>query len=213
MRAGFATIVLCAALATACDPPAPSSGAAPSSSPAATAGAEAPSGSNEALCAALARRAPFELSSCKTKLQSARTADGAVVSYLPCLTGPCPVALERDGKLAAIAVQNLTNAHFFTGKKRSVLVVETRFVKAEGKRTSGSVAVITLDGAEPVRAEDFAADDIDATNPEHVVSRVVTIEVSRSEIRLRGKVEEQGPGGKLLASKPIDESHPLPTLD
>jgi hypothetical protein len=210
MKTRIAQALGLAALAGACDPPA--TGSAPSAASSAAASGEAP-GSNDAICAALASRAPFELASCKTKLRRERAADGAMVSYLPCMAGPCPVALERDGKLGAIAVQNLVKAHFFTGKKRSVLVVETRFVKAEGKRTSGSVAVITLDGAEPVRAEDFPADDIDATNPDHVVSRVVAIEVSRSEIRLKGKVDEQGKGGALLGSKAVDETHALPTLD
>ena len=214
-----------AALACACDPPAPGSGAAPSSPapgggaassasalPSDTASGAAMTSSKD-LCAALAMRAPFELRSCEARLRRARAADGAVISYLVCDTGPCPVAIERDGKLGAIAVQNLTAAHFLTGKKRSVLVAETRFSKAEGKRVTGSVVMITLDGADPVRAEEHGGDDVDATHDDHVVSKQVEIAVTPAEIHITGIVEERGEGGKVLSSKPVDETYPLPALD
>jgi hypothetical protein len=165
------------------------------------------------LCDQLAKQPALTLTSCASNLRRARAADGAIISYLPCGTGACPVTVERAGKLGTIAIDGLSNAHFFTGKKKSVLVAETRFVKEEGKVTGGAVEIVTLDGAEPVRSAKFDADGVDARDADHVVSKVVKIGVTRAELRISGRSEEHGPGGKLVRGAAIDEKHALPPLD
>jgi len=94
-----------------------------------------------------------------------------------------------------------------------VLVAQMRSVKDNGQLTGGTVAIVTLDGPEPVRASEFASDEIDARNMDHVVSKVVKVSVTHSEVRLTGKIEEHDKSGALTSSKPIDETHPLPPLD
>lgn len=165
------------------------------------------------LCDQLAKQPALTLTACASNLHRARAADGAIVSYLPCGSGACPVTVERDGKLATIAIEGLSNAHFLTGKKKSVLVAETRFVKEEGKITGGAVEILTLDGAEPVRSAKFGADEVDARDADHVVSKVVKIAVTHTEVRISGRSEEHGPAGKLVRGSAIDEKHALPPLD
>lgn len=164
------------------------------------------------ICAELAKQPLLNTANCSASLQRARTADGAIVSYLPCGTGVCPIALERDGKLASIGVEGLTSAHFVSGKKKSALVIETRFVKENGERTGSTVEIVSLDAA-PARAGAFPADEVDARNPDHVVSKTIKVSVTRAEVRLTGKVEEHGPGGTITSTRTIDEKHPLPALD
>lgn len=164
------------------------------------------------LCGELAKQPLLNTASCASTLRRAKTVDGAVVSHMECGYGVCPVALEKDGKLASIGVDGLTAAHFLNGKKKSLFVVEARKVKDEGKASSSSIEVITLDGA-PVRAATYPGDDIDSHDPDHVISKVVTLTFTRTALHLKGKREEYGPGGKVLATQPIDETHALPPLD
>lgn len=165
------------------------------------------------LCAELAKRKDLTLTACASNMRRARAADGAIVSYLACGSGLCPVTVERGGKLGVAGIEGLNNAFFFTGKKKSVLVVGTRFVKDEGKVTGGAVEIVTLDGPEPIRSAKFDGDGVDARDADHVTSKVVQIAVTRAELRLTGNVEVHGPGGKLEQTRPIDEKHPLPPLD
>ena len=166
-----------------------------------------------ALCEALAKKGPFELGGCKTSVQRARGADGAIVSFVRCGAGACPVAVERDEKLGAIALPNLTATFFVTGKKKSALVGVTRYSEDDGKHTGGKIWVVALDGPEPVKVEEHAADEIDARDPARVTQRIVSVEVSRSEIRVKGSRDERAADGKVLASKKVDERYPLPALD
>lgn len=176
-------------------------------------GGEVPIRPTAAVCDAIAARWPFDAASCKTTLRRARTPDGAILSYAPCASGPCPIALERGSELAAIALTNLTNAHFLRGKTRSVLVAETRYVKEEGKLTGGALTVIALDGPEPTMSPEIPYDQIDARDPARVVSRVVDAVITRAEIRVSGWIEEKSPDGKVLSKKRVQETHALPPMD
>ena len=176
-------------------------------------GGEVTVGSSAGLCDALGKKGPFELGTCKTSLQRARAADGAIVSFVRCGAGACPVAIEREGSLGAIALTNLTGVFFVTGKKKSLLVGVSRFTEDAGKHTGGKVVVVGLDGAEPVRVGEHAADEIDARDPARAVQRIVSVEVTRSEIRVKGSQEEKAADGKVLSSRKVDDRHPLPALD
>jgi hypothetical protein len=176
-------------------------------------GGEVPVSTTSALCEALAKRGPFDLEACKTNLRRARAADGAVVSYVPCASGACPVAIERGGKLGAIPLFGLSSAQFLWGKKRSVLVAQMRTVKDSGKRSGGSVAILALDGDEPKSLGEFPTDEVDARDPSRVLSKVVTVKVTRAELKLTGKSQVQTADGKVTDEKSIDETHPLPPLD
>jgi hypothetical protein len=176
-------------------------------------GGEVTVSSTGALCEALAKKGPFELTGCKTSAQRARVADGAIVSFVRCGAGACPIAIEREGKLGAIALTNLTGVFFVTGKKKSLLVGVTRFSEDGGKHTGGKVAVVALDGAEPVKVGEHAADEIDARDPARAVQRIVSVEVTRSEVRVKGSREEKAADGKVLSSQKVDDRYPLPALD
>lgn len=164
------------------------------------------------LCGELAKQSMFQTASCAAQILRARAPDGAIVSHVPCGYGVCPIAVERDGKVASIGVDGLTVARFVAGKKKAVLVIERRWVKDDGKISGSAVSIVTLDGA-PVLGEPFSGDEIDSRDPDHVISKVVKIDATRAGVRVTGKRDEVGPNGKILASQPIDETHPLPPLD
>lgn len=176
-------------------------------------GGEVTVGSSGALCEALGKKGAFEVGTCKTSLQRARAADGAIVSFARCGTGACPVVIERDGKMGVIALNNLTSAFFVTGKKKSVLVGITRFVEAAGKRSGATIVVVGLDGAEPVKLAEHAGDEVDARDAGRTVQRIVSVDVTRTEIRVTGTTDERGADGKVLSTRKVDERHALPALD
>ena len=176
-------------------------------------GGEVTVGSSAGLCEALGKKGPFELGTCKTSLQRARAADGAIVSFVRCGSGACPVAIERDGKLGAIALSNLTSTFFVTGKKKSVLVGITRFVEAEGKHSGATIAVVGLDGAEPVKLAEHPADEVDQRDAGRSVQQIVSVAVTRSEIVVSGQRDERGADGKVLSTRKIEARHALPALD
>lgn len=166
-----------------------------------------------AVCDAIAAQVPLDVTTCKSNLRRARLADGAIVAYVPCATGPCPVAIERGADLGAIALTSLTGAHFLWGKKRSLLVAETRHAQADGKASGGALVVVALDGRAPVKGAEIPTDEVDARDGAHLVSRVVKVAMTPGEIRVRGEITESAADGKVLSKKVVDERHPLPALD
>lgn len=165
------------------------------------------------LCARLEKDPSLNAASCASSLHRVRTVTGAIVSYLPCGSGRCPVVLERGADVGVLGVEGLSSADLLSGKKASVLVARTRTVKDEGKVTSGAVMILRLDGAAPVQDGSFEADLTDARDPAHVTSRMVNVTASRGGVHLEGKIEVRGADGKVEKTTKIDELHAVPPLD
>ncbi|MFO0590865.1 MAG: hypothetical protein U0441_25195 [Polyangiaceae bacterium] len=165
------------------------------------------------LCARLAKDLTLNTDACASNLHRARTVTGAILSYLPCGTGRCPVVLERGDEVGVLGVDGLSSAQLVSGKKASVLVAQTRAVKDEGKVTSGAVAILRFDGAAPVQDGSFEGDLTDARDPAHVTSKVVKVTASRGGVHLEGKIEVRSADGAIEKTTKIDELHALPPLD
>jgi hypothetical protein len=176
-------------------------------------GAEVSVPVTSSLCEAIAAQGTFDMSRCSGSLRRAKTPDGALALYMACVSGPCPVGLLRDGKLAVIAVENLSSARFFSGKNKSVLVAATRWVKSAGQQSGGALVTIALDGAGPVRKDEIATDEIDARDPQKVLSRMVDARVTASEIAVDGEETVRATDGSVLSTTPIHQKLALPSLD
>ena len=69
---------------------------------------------NDAICAQIAANpsmpAAVKQSRCRPMLRRYRLPSGTVVGYDPCATGPCAVAVIRNGVVSSIAVDGVTSA-------------------------------------------------------------------------------------------------------
>jgi hypothetical protein len=165
------------------------------------------------LCDEIAKKGPFDRARCPALLRRARTADGSILVFAACSSGTCPVAIVKDDKLSALPVENLTSGWFFSGKKRSVLLVATRWTKDEGKQSGGSLVPILVENGALARGEEIPVDTIDARDPKKSVARLVHATVTADGIALEGEESVKSADGKSLSTKPIHDKRPLPNLD
>lgn len=166
------------------------------------------------LCEAIAAQGAFEMARCPAELRRAKTIGGALLVYVPCTSGRCPVGLLRDGKMAVLGVENLIAARFFFGTKRSMLLASVRWSKDDGRQSGGAFAPLLLDGPAPVRKDDIPADRVDARDPAKVTDRLVQFQITPTQITLTGEETiKSAADGTTFSTKPIDEKHPLPSLD
>lgn len=165
------------------------------------------------LCEEISGQGPFDKARCPAILRRAKTADGALLVYAACSSGTCPVGVFKDDKVTVQPVENLTNGWFFQGKKRSLLVVATRWVKDEGKQSGGSIVSIVVENGVATRKEELPVDAVDARDPQKVSARLVHASVLPGEITLKGEETVKSADGTTLSTKPIDEKHALPSLE
>ena len=166
------------------------------------------------LCDAISAQGEFQTSRCAAELRRARTADGALLAYWPCTSGLCPVGLLRAGKMAVLGVEDLSAARFFHGKKRSMLLATVRWTKDEGKQSGGALVPILLDGPAPVRGADIPIDRIDARDPAKVIDHIVQVKITPTEVIVKGEETVRSAAtGATLSKRPVEEKHPLPSLD
>ena len=78
------------------------------------------------LCESIEAQGTFDAARCPGLLRRAKTADGGLLVYMACASGPCPVGLYRGGHLSVVFVEGITNARYHAGSKRSLLLAETR---------------------------------------------------------------------------------------
>ena len=176
-------------------------------------GAEASVPPTSRLCDDLSAKGPFDRARCPALLRRARTGDGALLVYAACSSGTCPVAIVKDDKMSAIGVENLTSGWFFSGKKRAVLLVATRWVKDNGQQSGGSLVPILVENGALSRGEEIPVDAIDARDPKKSLARLVHATVTPEGISLEGEESTKSADGKTLSTKPIHDKRPLPTLD
>lgn len=166
------------------------------------------------LCDAMSAQLAFKTARCAPELRRAKAADGALLAYWPCSSGLCPVGLFRAGKMTVLGVENLVAARFFQGKKRSMLLATVRWTRDEGKQSGGSLVPILLDGPTPARKDDIPIDRVDARDPAKVIDHIVQVEITSTEVLLKGEeTVKSATTGATLSTKPIEEKHPLPPLD
>lgn len=165
------------------------------------------------LCAELAKKGPFDSARCPGLLRRARTTDGSLLVYGACSSGTCPVAVVKDDKMSVLPVENLTTGWFFLGKKRSVLLVATRWSKDEGKQSGGSLVPILIENGALSRGEEIPVDAIDSRDPKKALARLVHATVTAEGIALEGEESIKSEDGKSISTKPIKEKRPLPNLD
>jgi hypothetical protein len=153
---------------------------------------------------------------CPRLLQRAQLADGALVAFTTCSSGPCPVALLRANVVRAITVDGISGARVVPTEGGPVLLATTRWVRAEGKHTGGALLPIALSGEAPRALAPIALDEIDARDPQRVVARLVQYELrfptpERTVVHLTGDRRENAlPDGKELSRVGLDESPVVP---
>ncbi|MFO0592474.1 MAG: hypothetical protein U0441_33330 [Polyangiaceae bacterium] len=165
------------------------------------------------LCDEISKQGSFDRARCPGLLRRAKTADGALLVYAACSSGTCPVAVVKDDKVSVLAVENLTTGWFFTGKKRSVLMVAARWVKDNGQQSGGALFPIVIENGTLKKGEETPIDTVDARDPKKSFARLVHATVLPDGITLEGEETTKDAEGKTLSTKKIQEKKPLPSLD
>lgn len=165
------------------------------------------------LCDEIAKQGPFDRARCPGLLRRAKTADGSILVYATCSVGACPVGLVKDDKLTTIPIENLTTAWFFTGKKRSVLYVATRWTKDSGQQSGGSLFRLIIEDGKINRGEELQLDTIDARDPKKSFARLVHASVLPDGITLEGEETTKDADGKVLFTNKIQQKTAIPSLD
>ena len=165
------------------------------------------------LCDEISKQGSFDRARCPGLLRRAKTADGSLLVYGACSSGTCPVALVKDEKVSVLPIENLTTGWFFTGKKRSVLVIAARWVKDNGQQSGGSLFPIVIDNGTLKKGEEIPVDAVDARDPKKSFARLVHAQVLPDGITLEGEETTRDAEGKPLSTKKIQEKKALPALD
>lgn len=165
------------------------------------------------LCEELSGQGPFDKARCPALLRRARTADGALVLYAACSTGTCPVAVFKDDKLTVTPIDSLTSATFYQGKKRSLLIAATRWVKDEGRQSGGAIVPLVIEGGAVTKHPEIPTDSVDSRDPAGMKARLVRVTLTPGQIQIAGEETVKKADGTTLSTKPLDEKHPLPSLD
>lgn len=176
-------------------------------------GAEASVPTTAWLCEEIAGHGPFDKARCPGLLRRARTTDGTLLVYQACSSGSCPVAVFKDDKLTVLPVENLTAGTFYQGKRRSLFLVTTRWVKDDGKRSGGSIVPFVVENGAATREEEIPVDSVDARDPGKMIDRRAHATITAAEITLSGDETVKTADGTTLSTKPVAEKHPLPALD
>lgn len=162
------------------------------------------------LSAALPAITPASRDACPKFLRRARMADGALLAYENCSTGPCPVGVLRGNALGAITVDGIVDSQLVYVAGKPLLLANARWVKEAGTWTGGFLVSIALDGATPSVSARIPTDDIDARDPVLVVQRNVTVDIGPEDVHLTGELRTVDRNtGHVQKKAPIDERHPL----
>jgi hypothetical protein len=153
---------------------------------------------------------------CASMLRRVLLPGGDLVAFEACASGPCPVALWRGGKLVTTSVDGIVSGRVVPGGAGGVLLLTTRWVRAEGSWTGGTLVPLALSGASPRRLRDIPLDEVDARKADTVTARQVSVEVTstapdRSVVRVLGRrrrVSRQD--GREIWAKPVEERHSIP---
>jgi hypothetical protein len=148
---------------------------------------------------------------CTTLLRRVLLPSGAILAFAPCASGPCPVAVLRDGKVGAVAVDGIVSGRVVPGGKDGIALLSTRWTRADGKWSGGTLVPVALSGGRPKRLADIPTDEVDARDQLKVSSREVKVQITQpvaggSLVRVSGRRRlVNGQDGRELSTAPIDE--------
>ncbi len=151
---------------------------------------------------------------CRGMLRRYRLPSGTVVAYEFCATGPCPVAVVRNGVVASIAVDGVVAARLVPGEGDGTLLLTSRWVRADGAWSGSRLVPVSLAGSTPVALPEIALDEVDARDPTKASSRSVRVDISSiagsTTVHLVGdhRVKARD-DGRDLSTTPVDETHRL----
>jgi hypothetical protein len=172
----------------------------------------------DAICAQIVKNDALPLAArqprCKAMLRRFHLPSGTVVAYDPCATGPCAVAVVRNGVVSSLSFEGVTAARLVAGAGDGTLLVTSRWIRADGAWTGSRFVPVSLAGTTPVVLPEIALDEVDARDPKQVASRSVRVELPSiaggTVVHLVGdqRVKSRDDGHELSTSK-IDETHAL----
>jgi hypothetical protein len=151
---------------------------------------------------------------CKQLLRRMHLPSGAVAAFDPCATGPCAVAVVRNGVVSSFAVDGVTMARVVPGEGDGTLLITSRWIRADGAWSGSRFVALSLAGSVPAMLPEIALDEVDARDPKTVTSRAVRVDISTTGastvVHLVGdqRVKSRD-DGRDLSTKPVDETHRL----
>ncbi|MEP7121170.1 MAG: hypothetical protein ABJE95_09680 [Byssovorax sp.] len=171
-----------------------------------------------AICAQVATNAALPAGvrqpRCQQLLRRYHLPSGAVAAFDPCATGPCVVAVVRNGVVSSLAIDGVTTARLVPGEGDGTLLVTSRWIRADGAWSGSRLVPVSLAGATPTLLAEIPIDEVDARDPKTVSSRSVRVDFvttgAGTVVHLVGdqKVKARDDGHDL-STKPIDETHRL----
>jgi hypothetical protein len=181
-------------------------------------GAEIDMPTTEAICAQVLANTALPAAArqprCKQLLRRIHLPSGAVAAFDPCGTGPCAVAVVRDGVVSSFAVDGLTVARVVPGEGDGTLLITSRWIRADGAWSGSSLVPLSLAGRVPVMLPEIAVDEVDARDAKTVASRAVHVDFTTTgastvvhlvgDRRVRNRDD-----ARELSSTPVDETHRL----
>lgn len=152
---------------------------------------------------------------CADLLRMTRLDSGAVAAFVPCASGPCPVALVKDGVVEATAVDGIVAGSVVPGGTDGVLLLETRWVRENGAWSGSALVPVALSGGRLKRLKEIPVDEVDSRDAVTVTSRDAVYDVTpadgRTRVAVTGKRRTvQRADARELAATSISESHVLP---
>jgi hypothetical protein len=156
-----------------------------------------------------------KLPNCSSALRRARLPEGALAAFIACGQGPCPVAIVREGRVAAATFDDLASIDVRRVGNRMALVATSRWARGGGAWTGGRLLILDVSGAIPALGRDVPADEVDARDPAKVTSRTVSHRIDTSDpqapvLRVVGeRIETRLADGNVVSRTPIDERYPL----
>ncbi|MCC6526286.1 MAG: hypothetical protein IT373_26805 [Polyangiaceae bacterium] len=167
------------------------------------------------VCAAIGRgrgERSADLGACADRLRRAQLPSGALVAYVPCQTGACPVAAVEGDVAQVLVVDGLVDARplALPDGGGDALLATTRFVRADGTWTGAELVVVGFAGGAPVRRGSLPLDEIDARGATEVKNRIVTAAVRGTDVHLTGESRRVvRSDGTELSKEAVDERYHL----
>jgi hypothetical protein len=170
----------------------------------------------EGICAQVVGNAAIPLAArqprCKSMLRRFHLPSGTVVAYDPCATGPCTVAVVRNGVVSSIAVEGVTSARIVGGEGDGTLLLTSRWIRADGAWSGSGFVPVPLGNGPLVALPEIRLDEVDARDPKIASSRAVRVDITAGSdgavVHLVGNLTVKSrDDGRELSKSSFDETH------
>ena len=171
-------------------------------------GEEVRAPTSEALCKVLLPDAgTFDATRCAAYMRRVRRADGAIIAYAVYGVGPCQVLILRDDRIRSIDVPGVATGELRLVEGKTLLVLDTRWNRAEGTWTGSDLVVVDVTGDAPSVVQTIPLDEIDARGAERVINQLVKRTIQGSAVHVVGARREiERSGGKELSNVRVDQT-------